>query len=45
MYYSEKIENGKIYFKNSPDGEWKEFSQEQYAKRAQEIREKALLTL
>ena len=41
MYYEEKQNsNGRIYFRTAPDGDWREFSQTQYAERLQETQAK-----
>lgn len=37
MYYKEKYENGKWYWKELPDSDWVEFSLEQYAKKCEEL--------
>ena len=44
MYYSEKWINGRLHFKTTPDGDWKEFTLEMYAKRVIE-REQEILSL
>lgn len=33
MYYKEEWINGKLYWKGSPNGEWIEFTKQQYAER------------
>lgn len=33
MYYKEEWINGKLYWKASPNGEWIEFTKQQYAER------------
>jgi hypothetical protein len=33
MYYKEEWINGKLYWKSSPDGEWKPFTIQQYVDR------------
>lgn len=33
MYYKEEWINGKLYWKASPNGEWVEFTKQQYAER------------
>jgi len=44
MYYVEQWIEGRLYYKHTPDGDWKEFSLEMYAKRVME-REKEILSL
>jgi hypothetical protein len=44
MYYAEQWIEGRLYYKHTPNGEWKEFSLEAYAKRVME-REKEILSL
>ena len=33
MYYKEEWINGKLFWKSSPNGEWIEFTKQQYAER------------
>lgn len=37
MYYQEKWINGLLFFKTTPDGNWKPFSIEKYAERVKEM--------
>ena len=37
MYYAEKFEDGKWLFKTHPNGDWEEFSLEQYKRKAIEL--------
>ena len=42
MYYKEKFENGKWWFTGHPEGEWVEFSDEAYKRKAIELSTKAV---
>jgi len=42
MYYKEKIINGILHYKTTPEGEWKEVSKETLSKRLQEAETKVL---
>lgn len=37
MYYAEKFENGKWFKKFYPNGDWEEFTLEQYKRKAIEL--------
>jgi len=43
MYYAERWIEERLYYKNTPDGDWKEFSREMYAERLIE-REKEIIS-
>ena len=44
MYYAETWINYRLYFKSTPDGEWREFSIDMYTRRVIE-RENEILSL
>ena len=42
MYYVEETINGKLHYKNSPNGKWIEFSSKQLNKRIADLEESLL---
>ena len=39
MYYAEKIIDGILHFRITPNGEWKEFSKEKLTEKVTQLRE------
>ena len=37
MYYAEKMEDGRMWFKAHPDSEWREFTKEMYYRKIVEL--------